>query len=169
MYRRILVPVDGSSPAHSALLEAIRIAKSQSSLIRLLHVVNEHVLDPDYCMGTYPGDLVDALREAGRKVLLEGAELVRQSGVSVDPVAVESAEGSAAPLIVAQAMAWGADLIVMGTHGRRGLARLALGSEAECVVRTTRIPVLLIHDGARSTPEAAKTATAGGIACGMMS
>ncbi len=52
-------------------------------------------------------------------------------------------------MILNEAKAWSADLVVMGTHGRRGLARLVLGSDAEAVVRTCTVPVLLVHGPAR--------------------
>jgi nucleotide-binding universal stress UspA family protein len=94
---------------------------------------------------TYPGDVAATFREAGKKLLIEGAALVRQFGLEPEAITVESLNGKVAPLIVAHAKEWGADLIVMGTHGRHGLKRLAMGSEAESVVRKTRIPVLLVN------------------------
>lgn len=63
-------------------------------------------------------------------------------------VLLESIGGRAADLIVDQAKQWNADLIVMGTHGRRGLRRLALGSDAELVVRSASVPVLLVRGDA---------------------
>jgi nucleotide-binding universal stress UspA family protein len=61
---------------------------------------------------------------------------------------LESIGGSAGNLIVEQAHKWGADLIVMGTHGRRGIRRLALGSDAEVVLRSTTVPVLFVRSSA---------------------
>jgi nucleotide-binding universal stress UspA family protein len=157
MYQKILVPVDGSDPSNCGLLEAIKLAKLQNGSIRLLHVVDDHVLEPDYCVGTYAGDVADSFREAGKKVLLQGAALVRQYGLEPEAIAVESLNGNVAALIVEQAKVWGADLIVMGTHARHGLKRLAMGSDAEDVVRHTRISVLLVHDGSANVPETQET------------
>jgi len=64
-------------------------------------------------------------------------------------VLLESIGGPAADLILAQAKEWPADLIVMGTHGRRGLRRLAMGSDAEGVIRGAPVPVLLVHDAGK--------------------
>ena len=160
MYQKILVPVDGSDPSNSGLMEAIKLAKEQGAQIRLVHVVDEHVLDADYCIGTYAGDVIETARVAGERILLDGVSLVRQFGLEPESVALESLDGEASSLIVAEAQACCADLIVMGTHGRRGLKRLAMGSQAENVVRQTRMPVLLVHDGSENTPAAQRARAA---------
>jgi hypothetical protein len=80
-----------------------------------------------------------------------------QFGLEPDAIYFESGDGNIASTIVAEAKAWAAQLIVMGTHGRHGIKRLAMGSDAEDVVRETRIPVLLVHDGSANTPEAQLT------------
>jgi nucleotide-binding universal stress UspA family protein len=67
---------------------------------------------------------------------------------------IESFGGRAADFIVAQANKWRADLIVLGTHGRRGVKRLVMGSDAEQVVRTTRVSVLLVRS--KKTPRASR-------------
>jgi len=146
VYQKILVPIDGSETSMRGLSEAIKVAKSQGSQLRLFHVVNEFVLDYSYGAGLYGTNLIDSLRETGKNILQQAEALVRQQGVSVEGVLLESIGGPAADLIVAQAKEWPADLIVMGTHGRRGLRRLAMGSDAEGVVRGASAPVLLIHD-----------------------
>lgn len=158
MYARILVPVDGSEPSMSALKEAAKIARSQGSRVRLLHVVNELVLDYTMGAGVYADGVIDALREAGRKILEQAKLLVEEQGLSPEHVLIESVGGRCADLILDQAKSWPADLIVMGTHGRRGLVRMALGSDAEEVVRGAPVPVLLIR--ARQQPEAAAQAAA---------
>jgi nucleotide-binding universal stress UspA family protein len=146
VYQKILVPIDGSETSMRGLNEAIKIAKSQGSQLRLFHVVNEFVLDYSYGAGLYGTNLIDSLREAGKNILQQAETLVRQQGVPVQGVLLESIGGPAADLIVAQAKEWSAELIVMGTHGRRGLRRLAMGSDAEGVVRAAPVPVLLVHD-----------------------
>jgi nucleotide-binding universal stress UspA family protein len=70
---------------------------------------------------------------------------VQASGLESESVILETAGGRAADAIVAEAKAWGADLIVLGTHGRRGARRLVMGSDAEEIVRTTPVPVLLVR------------------------
>jgi nucleotide-binding universal stress UspA family protein len=145
MYRKIFVPVDGSKTSLAGVREAIEVAKRLGSEMRLFHVVDEFVLDYSLGGGVYGGDLIDAIREGGKRILDMAAALVREKGVAVSCRLVESIGGPAAGLIVENAKAWGADLIVMGTHGRRGLARLAMGSDAEGVVRESTTPVLLVH------------------------
>ena len=154
MYAKILVPVDGSDASTEGLKEAIKIAKSQGSGIRLLHIVNEFVFDYSYSPAAYAVNVVDSLRERGKSILAESAAQVRKQGLEPETVLLESIGGPAADLIVAQAKDYHAELIVMGTHGRRGIRRLAMGSDAEQVVRLAAVPVLLVRG------ETAKSASA---------
>ena len=158
MYRKILVPVDGSETSTLGLNEAIKIAKSQGSTLHLLHIVNEFVLDYSYSPANYATNVIDTLRERGKTILADSAALVRQHGLEPVTVMLESIGGPAAELIVAQATKCQAELIVMGTHGRRGLRRLALGSDAEEVVRMAPVPVLLVREeiaASATAPQAA--------------
>jgi nucleotide-binding universal stress UspA family protein len=152
VYSKILVPVDGSDTSTAGLVEAIKIAKAQGSQLRLVHIVNEFILDYTYSPGIYANDLIESLRKAGQALLDREQALVRCSGITPECVLIESIGGAAADLILAQAQEWHADLIIMGTHGRRGLARLALGSDAEQVVRAAAVPVMLV----RGTPKQEK-------------
>lgn len=91
--------------------------------------------------------------KTGRSVLDAGEAAAKKEGVKVDSVLLESIGGVAADLILAQAKTWQPDLIVMGTHGRRGLARLALGSDAEQVVRAATVPVMLVRGSSQGKKE----------------
>lgn len=156
MYGKILVPVDGSETAARGLNEAIKIAKAQGSQLRLVHIVNEFILDYTYAPGLYAANLIESLVKGGREVLDNAEKAAQREGVKVDSVLIESIGGVAADLILTQAKQWPADLIVMGTHGRRGLARLAMGSDAEQVVRAATVPVMLVRVVAQQgkvTPE----------------
>lgn len=146
MYKRILVPIDGSPTSNLGLDEAIRLAKDQGAKLRLFHLVNEYVAVSG-AEGTawYAGDLIEALRQAGKKIIEKAEALARRNGLAPESVMLESFGGRAADFIVRQANDWKADLIVLGTHGRRGVKRLVMGSDAEQVVRTTRVPVLLVR------------------------
>ncbi len=145
MYSKILVPIDGSAASTAGLSEAIRIAKSQGSRIRLLHIVNDVILENGYGSGVYATDALEVLRRAGQGVVDAALASAQREGVKAESILLESVAESAADLIIGQAKSWSADLIVMGTHGRRGLARLVMGSDAESVVRSTTIPVLLVR------------------------
>lgn len=146
MYRKILVPVDGSPASNLGLDEAIRLAKDQGATLRLFHLVDEFVAvsSPDGA-ALYSGDLIEALRQGGKRIIGKAEVLARAKGLTPESVMLESFGGRAADSIVQQAKKWGADLIVLGTHGRRGVRRLVMGSDAEQVVRTTPVPVLLVR------------------------
>ena len=146
MYKKILVPVDGSKPASRGLDEATRLARDQGGAIRLVHVVNEFILDPAYSPQAYSPDVIESIRAGGRALLDRASAAVRAQGVECDALLLESVGGPAADFIVEQAKEWPADLIVMGTHGRRGLRRLAMGSDAEGVVRLATVPLLLVRE-----------------------
>jgi len=148
-YKRILVPVDGSVPAKRALDEALRLAKEGGSRLRLLHVIEENLLALTPEAGMLTAQLLEALQQAGDEVLRDAQALAKASGVDADTVKVESIGGRVGEVIVEQASTWPADLIVMGTHGRRGLSHMVLGSDAERVARSTPVPLLLVRPPAR--------------------
>ena len=145
MYSKILVPVDGSDTALTGLKEAVRFAKNHGGKLFLLHIVNELVLDYSYGSGLYAGTVIESLREGGKKILAAAEALVRGSGVDCEAILLETIGGPAAASIVEQAVKLKVELIMMGTHGRRGLRRLAMGSDAEAVVRTSPVPILLVR------------------------
>jgi nucleotide-binding universal stress UspA family protein len=148
MYKRILVPVDGSLTSILGLKEGIRLGKSQKARLRVVHVVDEFVLmsatSGSYMAGTI-GDLMGELREAGKRIIENAEVLVRKSGLKVESSMLESMGSHASELIIREAKRWRADIIVMGTHGRRGIRRLVMGSDAEGVVSTAPVPVMLVR------------------------
>ncbi len=149
MYDRILVPIDGSRAASRGLSEAIKLANRRGGQLRLLHVVDElpAVLPPAGAT-----DIVMAqLRGAGDSILKAGAAQARDAGVQVECKLIEAMGGEAGLYILEEAQSWGADLIVCGTHGRRGLRRVVMGSDAEYVVRRSPVPVLLVPNAALGT------------------
>jgi nucleotide-binding universal stress UspA family protein len=151
MYERILVAIDGSDTSELALREAIGLAKDQNAILRLVHAVD--VTPPPY-MTTSPlavqFPLVDyqkALQEAGEKLLATRATTAREAGVSVDTklITVRMLGERIYEAIEEQSNQWPADLVVVGTEGRRGFKRLMIGSVAEGLVRISTKPVLLIR------------------------
>lgn len=145
MYGKILVPIDGSETANQGLNEAIKLAKNQGARIRLVHIVNELIMTAPGAYVTNFAQIIDILRTGGQGILAAGEDAVRSAGIEVDTAFVEAMGGQAGDHIVQQAKQWGADLIVCGTHGRRGLRRLVLGSDAEYIVRHTPVPILLVR------------------------
>ena len=144
-YRNIVVAVDGSEAAERGLAEAMRLAKSEGAALCLLHVVNENVPYTPLAGGAPPVDVIPLLKASGQQILEQALARVRGEGIEARGLLVESPEYSAASDIVAQAKKLQADLIVLGTHGRRGLRRLVMGSDAELVLRSTTVPVLLVR------------------------
>ena len=145
MYRKILVPVDGSPTSTAGLAEAIRLAASLHATLRLVHVVEDFGLGPGAEAVVYLGGSLDLIRESGKQVLAQAQAQARAAGLTPESVMRETAGGRAAALIVEEAVTWGADLIVLGTHGRRGVERLIMGSDAEDIVRTAPAPILLVR------------------------
>lgn len=145
MYKKILVPVDGSTPSTLGLLEAIKLAKGYGSQLQLVHVVNELIIGAAETP-MYFESIVESLRLQGKNVLAEAERLVREHALEPSAVLLESIGGRAADRVIEQARQWNAELIVIGTHGRRGLKRLALGSDAELIVRLSPVPVLLVRE-----------------------
>jgi nucleotide-binding universal stress UspA family protein len=145
MYQNILVPVDGSPTSNLGLEEAVQLAKSLGSRIRLLHVVNELVVLTPEVAATALTDVLDMLRSVGESILTSAEDTVRKAGVPVEVLLVEAVGGRAGDHVVEKAREWPADLIVCGTHGRRGLRRALLGSDAEHIVRNSSVPVLLVR------------------------
>ena len=154
MYRTILVPVDGSEPSQRALTEAVRLAKHTGAALHLMHIVDEHVMvpapDTGYMSTAYYADVIAALRDAGRQIIDQAQESVRKSGIEPNVIFVETLGHRVAELVLEKAKELPADLIVMGTHGRRGLRRLVLGSDAEWVLRSSPVPVLMVRGAGES-------------------
>lgn len=144
-YRRILVAVDGSKAAMRGLREAVRLAKSESAELCIFNVVDEFYAfaTPEAAIAV---DVVPSLREAGKRVLAKAEAVALKAKLKPKTVMRETIGGSAADAIVREAKKQRADLIVLGTHGRRGVRRMVLGSDAEQVVRTASVPVLLVRD-----------------------
>lgn len=146
MYQRILVPVDGSDCGRRGLAEAIALARLAQARIRVVHVVDEPVLaiGTGVALGASE-DLARSAREGGQQVLADAAATVRRAGIPVDELLMDSFDGRLCELVAEAAEAWQADLMVLGTHGRRGVDRLLLGSAAERIVRRSAVPVLLVR------------------------
>jgi nucleotide-binding universal stress UspA family protein len=145
MYQRILVPVDGSHTSTLGLQEAIRIAIDQRARLFLLSVVDELVIAQNFEGLINAGDLIDALRDAGNKALKNAMALVKQHDLKAESTVIETVGDRVSDIIVREAKKCKADLIVMGTHGRRGFNRMVLGSDAEGVLRTAPVPVLMVR------------------------
>ncbi len=146
MFSRILVPTDFSPPSDAALEYARVLAAKFGSSLRILHVIDDPTASSDFVADGFAPST-----ENIRASLLEQARR-RLDGVmsEVDRtryrVHADAVLGMPAASIVGYATATAASLIVMGTHGRTGLAHLLMGSVAEQVVRTAACPVLTVRE-----------------------
>jgi nucleotide-binding universal stress UspA family protein len=144
VFKRILVPVEDSPISEHAVDVAGQLAKASGSVLYLLHVVEP---PPSYANAVAlqlpTGELERAAKEHGRELLTKFRQRIPE-GVEVHAL-IRTAERVVAHEIIASAKEHEVDLIVMGTHGRRGLARAFLGSVAERVARFAEVPVMLIR------------------------
>jgi nucleotide-binding universal stress UspA family protein len=142
MYKRILLPIDESSGSKAALEHGLQLAKTLGSRVILLHAV-ENPLSLYAVPETiaYNKELYDTLKETGRKTLNAARTLAESQGVEAEVKLLENT----APLEAILGTSQDCDLIVMGTHGRRGFDRWMFGSVAEGVLRHTDKPCLMIR------------------------
>jgi universal stress protein A len=150
--RQILVPTDFSESSSLALRAAIQLGRRFGAAVEVLHVDTEAtvLVPPPGDLIVVPIDIAEVMQRSVER-LNEIAEDVRRTGL-VCTTATEV--GSTHTEIVEHAERIGADLIVMGTHGRHGLGHVLVGSIAEKVVQHATCPVLVIP--LRSAPEQAR-------------
>ncbi|MCP3017711.1 universal stress protein [Cupriavidus basilensis] len=146
MYQRILLAVDGSRSSELALTQAITVAKATGSEVKVLFVADDN--DVFFTAGSYdPRKLMEGILAAGRDALAAAATRLADAGVPHSTLILEKpvSPGQISTTIVEQADRWNADLIVIGTHGRRGFRRLVMGSVSEGVVHKSNKPVLMVR------------------------
>ncbi len=145
MYQRILVPIDGSATSSRGLQEALSLARTCRASLVLLHVVEYAPVMLEMAtsstwelvardLQTQGQDLVDAAR---REALAQG--------IACEAHVVDAAALRVCDVVVEQARQHRCDIVVMGTHGRRGVAHALIGSDAERVIRLSPVPVLLVR------------------------
>ena len=145
MYSRILVPVDGSPTSQRGLAEATALARRLGSALHVLNVVDARLLIGEVSAYSPPEQLLQDWRAAGDRLVSTAVDAARSQGLAADGVVRCDPSLRVCDAIVQEAQTARAELIVMGTHGRRGLKRLALGSDAELVLRESPVPVLLVR------------------------
>ena len=154
MYHRILVPLDGSAPSERGLHEAIRLAADQKATLFLLHVVDDYPMLAEGSSSRSFEATLARLRLRGEELLAKANDATAQAKVQAKTVLRDVTQATVADAIVDEAVKLDCDLIVMGTHGRRGVSRLTMGSEAELVVRTSPVPVMLLRKEAQHAEHA---------------
>jgi len=147
MYEHILVALDGSESSKRALGEAIRMAQLAHGKVTAVYVVDSSATFA-YAGEFDPLALTRALRIDGERVLEEARKLMTGQGVAgaAQVVQTDGLSEDIASCLQREAQRVGADLVVLGTHGRRGVRRMVIGSVAERFVRFSTCPVLLVHE-----------------------
>lgn len=146
--KKILVPTDLSEPADRAVEHAADMAATYNARVTVLHVIEENVKQcaidylVDYCLeddfvATFEREILKAVNERlGRQV--SGLKEEKKADIEF-----KVKKGNPSDTILEEQVGLGADLIVIASHGRSGIARHAIGSVADKVVRTARCPVLV--------------------------
>jgi nucleotide-binding universal stress UspA family protein len=146
MYSKILVAVDGSDTSRHALQQAIELAKALSATVRMVHVVDMSWLPigPEIAIDT--AVMSAARRGAGENIISAARDTALKAGLAAEAALIETETPNqhVAEAIAREAARWGAGLVVLGTHGRRGFQRLLIGSVAEQMARLSTGPVLLV-------------------------
>ncbi|WP_395688645.1 universal stress protein [Caenimonas koreensis] len=142
MFKRILVPIDGSETSKKALGVAVQMASEAGGSIRIIHALD----DLSFMSGhDRRGDLISVAEENAKTLLTEAAASAKAKGIDADWKFIEKLGVRLGETVAAEATEWSADLIVVGTHGRKGLERVLLGSGAEQVIRAAATPVLIVR------------------------
>ncbi|SDD67364.1 Nucleotide-binding universal stress protein, UspA family [Paraburkholderia lycopersici] len=143
---RILLAADGSPASALAICAAVRLAEPQTAL-RAVYVVDRSSVSGDPVPGSV---LEDALAELGRKALASAGEQLEAAGCAFETALVATGlmRDDIAHAVLRDAEHWQADLVVLGTQGRRGVARWLLGSVAQRAIEITHLPLLLVGPGA---------------------
>ncbi len=148
MYQRVMVAVDGSPTSGLALDEALKLASEGGAQLLLLHVIEDAIAmwnGGDWLAPSPPLLPADWGEQVGQRILDHSMERVRRAGLDAATRQVEDAGRRTGAVIAEEAHNWGADLLVIGTHGRKGFDHFLLGSVAEVVIRTATVPVLLVR------------------------
>jgi universal stress protein A len=141
--RNVLVPVDLDDSSAQVLDYAVALATKLGATLHALHVVPWPLLGAEIPIGVTETAMDDIMR--GKREAFDQLVAAHTAELALGSTLLKT--GDARTAILAAAAELGADLIVMGTHGRRGVSRLVLGSVAESVARTAPCPVLLVRSG----------------------
>lgn len=147
MYDRIMVPIDGSETAQRGLEEAIDLASRLKSTLVVLNITSDFPIMVEMANTIDVEKYRGGLHQFGVELLAKAKAAATARDVRAETSLSDLRGGRVSEAIVREAQAAKCQLIVIGTHGRRGLRRALLGSDAEAVVRTATVPVLLVREG----------------------
>ncbi|MCK6414049.1 MAG: universal stress protein [Giesbergeria sp.] len=145
MFKHILVPVDGSPTSMMAVSKAAGLAKTFGSAVTILYVIDPYPftgVGADFAYGQ--AQYLSAATSEANSALDAAKKAMQEAGIEASTVV---GEGHAVQEGISRALeSTGADLIVMGSHGRRGIERLVLGSVTQRVLGAVHVPVLVVRD-----------------------
>jgi nucleotide-binding universal stress UspA family protein len=142
LFKKILVPIDGSDTADKAMRMALDMARESLASVRFMHVIDD---DRYFSSYEFSADLRTYAFDNAKKLLQNAMDAAAALGVNADTQLINKPGQRLGENVADEAQNWGADLVVVGTHGRRGLGRVLLGSGAEQVVRLSPVPVLVLR------------------------
>lgn len=157
MYKKILLAIDSSPTADKILMEVANVA-APGATVRVMYVMEDPVTSFTTLYGEYYD--VELVREAlvaeGHKLLALAKTRLHAQGIDAQTCLIDLRQrgGDIPEAIKAEGVAWATDLTILGTHGRRGVRRLLLGSVAEHFMRIADGPVLLVRSGMRALASA---------------
>ena len=146
MYKNILVAIDDSETSRCALNEALHIARTSNAKLYICHVADETLMGMHgrtFSTSLNIDNAIKAIADAGQKLLDDAMQLA--SGIDAQTILLEARNRRVSETIAEKAGELGVDLVVIGRHGRRGLATLILGSVAEQLAKIATASVLLVR------------------------
>lgn len=149
MYKRIMVALDSSSTAAKALDEAIALAKALGAKLAVAHAADEgHLAQHGMGLGTYLDieKIKGEIHASGQALVGAALDRARAAGCEAEPILIESTRRRVAEMLAEAAQNWNADLIVAGTHGKRGFERMLVGSVTENLTRMAGTSLLLVRE-----------------------
>lgn len=145
MYAHILVPLDHGALSQRGLTEAISLARALGSKLHVLHAVDLRSFIQGAAEYSPPAGVIDEWKAMGEALVAKALEQARAVGVQAEGAVICDAALRVCDMVLHEARRRQVQLIVMGTHGRRGFTRLVLGSDAEMVLRESKVPVMLVR------------------------
>lgn len=148
MYKRIMAGIDESFMTSQVLTTAIELARANAAQLMICHGVDETMFASRQMEAMLPnsvGKVEYKLRVGAQGILGKAADAARAAGVEVEVKLIESEDKHVSDMLADAAAEWKADLIIVGTHGRRGMERFFVGSVAERLVRKAETSLLLVR------------------------
>ena len=143
MYKHVLIAIDDSETSRKALDEAVAVVKAHKATLEIVHAIDEHLVHLFKANGKH--ELKHVLVTGSENLLERAAAQARAAGVEATTKLLRGHGEHADDLIASAVKAAKADLLVVGSHGRRGVRRLLIGSVAENLVRKVGVSVLIVR------------------------